>query len=202
MPRRLPDGVRFCHIIVRHLARFLPFQNGGAHPLPAQFCQFPSVGDNPSLHQIHIDAVCPGRIGTAVFQKVIPSCIVPLQFCRERFNRRFLRAVFSASPGGRFRRCDNRLRNIPDPQSVIERVIPQTAQECPRFHLQRNERAVEQFHTRTVHCGDLTFVFSDIHDSAEVQVVIRNRKSRLALSRLVLLFGYLVGCLSAYASIS
>ena len=99
MPRRLPDGVRFCHIIVRHLARFLPFQNGGAHTLSAQFCQNPSVGNNPSLHEIHIDAVCPGRIGTAVFQKVIPSGIVPLQFCREGFDRRFLRAAFSASPG-------------------------------------------------------------------------------------------------------
>ena len=72
----------------------------------------------------------------------------------------------------------------------------------PRFQLQRNQRAVEQFHTRTVHCGDLTLVFPDIHDGAEMQVIIRDGKSRLALSRLVLLFGYLVGFLSAYASIS
>ena len=94
------------------------------------------------------------------------------------------------------------MRNIPDPQPVIERILPQTAQEGTGFQLQRNERSVEQFHTRTVHCGDLTLVFPDIHNGAEVQIVIRDRKSRLALSRLVLLFGYLVGCLSAYASIS
>lgn len=72
----------------------------------------------------------------------------------------------------------------------------------PRFQLQRNQRAVEQFHTRTVHCGNFTLIFPDIHNGAEMQIVIRDRKSRLALSRLILPFCYLVGCLSAYTSIS
>ena len=146
------DQICICHKVLRHLGRYLAFENLGKVVLSGDLKDLSAVRNDMVTNQIHIDAIFPKRIARAFGFDLIPPCVRLLHLCHKCINRRLVLFALARL----LRRCSRlRLfllklylwgRSGLFQKIIVQRVLADTLKEGIKLHFKRNERSVKELH--------------------------------------------------------